>query len=94
MHDLGAADCNLVNGVCVWLTAVSLILSFSTVILTVTAENPGNAATRIRALELTRQTHVDVWRKEPGILFQLKEESAVNEPLVFNDGSNKSSQMK
>lgn len=52
------------NVLLIRLTAVSLVLSFSTVILAVTAENPGNAATWIRALKLAGQTHVDVCREE------------------------------
>lgn len=42
------------------LTAVFLILSFSTVVLAVTAEYPWNTAAGIGAFKLTGQTHVDI----------------------------------
>lgn len=64
MHNLFSAHCKFASDLCIRLTAVSLVLSFSTVILAVTAENPGNAAARIPALKLARQAHMDVCIEE------------------------------
>lgn len=42
------------------LTAVFLILSLSTVILTIAAENARDTAAWVTTFELTGQTHVDI----------------------------------
>ena len=46
------------------LTAVFLILPVGTVALAVAAEDTGDAATGLGALELARQTHVDVCTRD------------------------------
>ncbi len=44
----------------VLLTAVLLVLSFSTVVLTVTAEDAGDAAAWVGTFELTGQANVNI----------------------------------
>lgn len=43
------------------LTAVLLILAVTTVVLTIAAENAGDAAVGVGAFELAGQTDVDIW---------------------------------
>lgn len=58
---------NTCNKACRWgdgtcgLTAVLLVLAFATVVLSVTAEDSRDTAAGVGALELTGQTHVDIW---------------------------------
>lgn len=48
------------------LTAVPLVLPVSTVVLPVAAEDAGDTAVGVGALELTGQADVDVWGREEG----------------------------
>lgn len=51
------------------LTAVSLILAVSTVVLAVTAEDAWNASARVGTLELARQANVNICRQGGGDLW-------------------------
>ena len=46
------------------LTAVLLILAVTAVVLTIAAENAGDAAVGVGAFELAGQTDVDIWGRE------------------------------